>query len=381
MNQTGHYEDINLLDFLAVLWRRKGLIIIGAAALAAAAAIYGFLTPPVWGIEAIFQPSKFLAQPSQTDAGQFVEVASLDVKQITGVISQQTYNGLIASELKLETVPNISAENLKDTNLIRIGTTSKDRDTGVKILTSLFNIIKNELDQKTQFEIKRIEALIAEKEGLLKQNELMVKDQEDEIQRLEIQKNKTKEEIASDANKRKLSDERSRIAGEEMTAVKRKNDELADQIRKVLDRNPGENSTLSLLLYSSQIQMNLQYFNVLNDKISLEKFSQEALRLDNQIKNEEIRQLDIQIDRPRIEIEKLNNDAGSIREKIDPLNERKSRVDYTQLIKAPTPSQNPISPNKKKNILEAGFLGLVLFGVLALAIEFLEKNKKRKTAA
>ncbi len=380
MNQAGNYEDINLLDFLAVLWRRKWLIIVGAAVLASAAGIYSFLTPQVWGIDAIFQPSKFLAQPSQPDMGQFVEVASLDARQIVGMINQQAYSGLIAADLKLETVPNISAENLKDTKLIRIGTTSTDRDAGVKILTSLFNIIKNELDGKTQFELKRIEALVAEKEVLLKQNELTVKDQLSEIKRLEIQKNKTKAEIASDTNKRTLSDERYRITVEEMTAVKQKNDELADQLRKVLDRNPGENSTLSILLYSSQIQLNLQYYNGLNDKMSMEKLTQEALRLDNLIKNEEIRQFDIQIDRARNEIDKLNNNAGNIKKQIDPLNERKSRIDYTQLIKAPTASARPIAPNKKKNIVAAGFLGLVFFGLLALAIEFLEKNKKRKIA-
>ncbi len=380
MNQTGNYEDVNLLDFLSVLWRRKGLIIIGAAVMAAAAGIYSFLAPPVWGIDAIFQPSQYLAQPSQTDIGQFVEVASPDAI-IAGLINQQANKDLIASELKLETVPNISAENLKDTHLIRIGTTSKDRDIGVKVLTLFFNIIKNELDRETQFEIKRIEALVAEKEILLKQNELLVKDQLSEIKRLEIQKNKTREQIASNANKRTLSDERYRITVEEMIAVKQKNDELADQIRKVQDRNLGESGTLSLLLYSSQIQMNRQYLNGLNDRIITEKLAQEALRLDNLIKNEEVRQMDIQIDKPRNEIEKLNNDAGKIRKKIDPLNERKSKVDYSQLIKAPSPSQTPIAPNKKKNILAAGFLGLVFFGLLATTIEFLEKNKKRKIAA
>jgi len=381
MNQTGTYEDINLLDFLAVLWRKKWFIIIGAAVLAAGAGIYSFLQPPVWGFDAIFQPSKFLVQQSQTDVGQFTEVASLETRQIVGLITQQAYSALISAELKIETVPNISAENLKDTKLIRVATASTDRVTGVKVLTSLFNIIKDELDRKTLFEIKRTEALVAEKEVLLRQNEILIKDQLNEIKRLEIQKNKTREEIASDENKRKLSDERYRIAAEEMAAVKQKGDELADQLKKILDRNLGEGSALSVLLYSSQIQMTLQYFNVLNDKISLEKLTQETLRLDNLIKNEEIRQFDIQIDRAKNEIDKLGNSAANIRKQIDPLNERKSRIDYTQLIKAPTATADPIAPDKKKNIVEAGLLGLVLFGFLALAIEFLEKNKKRKTAA
>ncbi|MFW6160581.1 MAG: Wzz/FepE/Etk N-terminal domain-containing protein, partial [Acidobacteriota bacterium] len=66
-----YYDEINLMDYLNVIWKRKWLIIIPTILLAAAAGVYSFLKTPVWEVEAIIQPSKFLVQ---TQSGQFEEV-------------------------------------------------------------------------------------------------------------------------------------------------------------------------------------------------------------------------------------------------------------------------------------------------------------------
>jgi len=62
---------------------------------------------------------------------------------------------------------------------------------------------------------------------------------------------------------------------------------------------------------------------------------------------------------------------------IDNLNERKGRIDYTQLIKEPTSSLYPVSPKKKLIVSITGILGLMIFTVLAFFLEYVEKQKAK----
>ena len=120
------YEDeIELMDYLNVIWKRKWLIIGPTFLLAAIAGIVSFLIPPKWEIDAIIQPSKFFVQ---TEQGQFVEVVVVDPKQIAGQINQETYNRLIAAELNLDLrrFPELKSENLRDTKLVRVSVREHD---------------------------------------------------------------------------------------------------------------------------------------------------------------------------------------------------------------------------------------------------------------
>jgi len=75
------------------------------------------------------------------------------------------------------------------------------------------------------------------------------------------------------------------------------------------------------------------------------------------------------------EIDKINNEIEDVKNEIGFLNERKGRIDYTQLIKEPTSSISPVSPKKKLNVLIAGILGLFIFTALAFFLDYLEKQR------
>jgi len=60
------------------------------------------------------------------------------------------------------------------------------------------------------------------------------------------------------------------------------------------------------------------------------------------------------------------------------LNDKKARIDYTQLVKEPTSSLFPVSPRKKMNVLVAGFLGVFVFTMLAFFLEYLRKQRNPK---
>jgi len=339
------YEDeIELMDYLNVIWKRKWLIIVPTFLIAVVVGILSFLTPPQWEVDAIIQPSKFFVQ---TEQGLFEEVVVVDPRQIAGQINQESYNRLIAAELNLDLrrFPELKSENLRDTKLVRISVRENDIDKGKAILTSLFNHLKRELDRKIDVEMRGIDTQIFAKENSIKQNEigikeienqidlrkLKIKDRENEIktreneikkrnndikfkeldvQSKEIDKERIRKEIEADHNKLKISEERVQSIMEEMKAVKGRIDEIDEQLRKALAEKKQGGDAVSLLLYSNEVQQNLRYYNTLDEKLSTEKVTQENLRLNIRDKQEQLRQIDTQI-------QQINTQKDSISAEID----------------------------------------------------------------
>jgi len=400
-----NYEDeIELMDYLNVFWKRKWLIILPTLFCVIAAGVISFLLPPKWEVDAIIQPSKFLVQ---TEQGQFEEVVVVDPKQIAGQINQASYNHLIAAELNLNltSFPKLKAENLRDTNLVRISLKEQDVQKAKLILTSLFNHLKRDLDKKIDVEIKGVDTKISINENLIKHKELLIKDRlneikikeneikskEIDIKSKEIEKTKLTQEIQSIEKKLIISKARITSILEEMKAVKKRIDELENDQRKALAEKKEGGEALSLLLYSNEVQNNLRYYNTLDEKLSTEKIAQENLSLLIKTKNEEIKQMDTQIEKHRTEIntikaqideikneiQKIKNEIENVKDQIGLLKEKKGRIDYAQLIKEPTSSLYPVSPRKKLNVLIAGILGLMIFTILAFFLEYVEKHKAK----
>ncbi|MCP2521099.1 Wzz/FepE/Etk N-terminal domain-containing protein, partial [SCandidatus Aminicenantes bacterium Aminicenantia_JdfR_composite] len=138
-------EEIELMDYLKVIWKRKWLIIIPTLICVIIAGIISFLLPKKWEIDTIILPSKMLIQTAQ---GGFEEVVVIDPKQIAGQINEKTYNNLIAAELNLSIreFPKLKAENLRDTKLIRVSIVESDIEKAKSILYSLFKHLKRDLD-------------------------------------------------------------------------------------------------------------------------------------------------------------------------------------------------------------------------------------------
>jgi len=199
---------------------------------------------------------------------------------------------------------------------------------------------------------------------------------------------------------------------EEMIEVKKRIDELDEQQRKALGEKKQEGDAISLLLYSNEVQQNFRYYNTLDEKLSNEKITQENLYLAIRNKEEQLRQIDNQIQQIntqkeiikteiddiltqiaviKTEIEKVKNTINTVKNEIEKvkntintketeiklLENKKARIDYTQLIKEPTSSLYPVSPKKKLNVLIAGILGLMAFTMLAFFLESLEKQKAK----
>jgi capsular polysaccharide biosynthesis protein len=401
-----HENELELIDLLNVIWKRKWLIIVATFVCVLLAAVISFLLPPVWEVDAIILPSKFLIQ---TEQGGYQEVVVTDPKQIAGQINQESYNNLIAAELKLdiETFPELEAENLRDTNLVHIKVRDKDITEAKSILQSLFNHLKNNLDKKIDVEIKELDTQITAKANSIKdlENEIKTKENEIkkrtnqiklkdlEIQSKEIEKDRIKKQIESDQNKMKISEERVVSIMEEMKSVKGRIDDLDLQLKKVIAEKKEMSEAVSVLLYSNEVQQNLRYYNTLDEKLSFERIAEENLNLDIKENQENIRRMDNQINQNNTEkeiirteintimneIENIKNAINTFQSQIKLMGDRKLRIDYAQLVKEPTSSLSPVAPKKILNMLIAAIFGVVTFTLAAFFIEYIDKSRGRKT--
>ncbi|MBA7552151.1 hypothetical protein ES705_44705 [subsurface metagenome] len=200
-------DEIELIDYLNVIWKRKWLIIIPTFFLVIAVGVISFLLPKQWEINAIIVPSKFLIQ---TESGTFNEVVVVDPKQIVSQINEKTYDILIAAELNLDirTFPKLEAGNIRDTKLVRISIKENDVEKARRILYSLFNHLKRDLDKKINVEFKDIDTQIANNENLIKQKGFNIKNKGSEIKFNQIEKNKARQIMLSSENKLEISEDR-----------------------------------------------------------------------------------------------------------------------------------------------------------------------------
>jgi LPS O-antigen subunit length determinant protein (WzzB/FepE family) len=375
MNKPDSGDEINLWEYIQILSKRKWIIILPTALLATIVGIYSFLKTPVWEVDGILQPSKFLVQ---TQDGKFEEILVVDPKQIVGQINQASYNGLAAAALNLNPrkVPRIQAENLRDTKLVRIWLRDQDIEKGKKILDTLFAALQIDLNRKIDVELQGIDTQIAGYENGILLNELKIKDQHKEIEIYLIQKEKIRQEIVTEENKLQISERRAQALAEEMKAVKNRIDDFDDRWKKVLTEQKQGADAVLMLLFSSEAQTNLRYLNTLEENLSREKNTQEGLLLNAKSKAESLKELDAQIEKKKNDIDKIKNDTETLRQQSSLLKGRKARIDYAQWVKEPTSSLNPTGPSKILVILVAGFMGLVVMSFFVLFIDLIQKQKR-----
>lgn len=370
-------EEIELMDYFNVLWKRKWLIIIPTLALILMVGLVSFLLPNIWEVDAIIVPSKFTVQ---TEQGNFEEVVTVPPQQIAGQINEESLNLLISSELNIELkkFPSFKANHLRDTNLIRVSARVKNPEMTKSVLLSLFEHLKVDLDKKADVQMKDADAQIENKENEIQHKNLVIKDNLNAIKFNQIEKNKTRQNILFSGNKLEISKDRVKSIMEEMKTVKKRIDEIAEQQKNALAEKQQGVDAISLLLYSNEIQNNLRYYNTLDEKLSSERITQENLNLLIKEKEEEVKQLDNQIENLNNQIDKIKNEIEDIKNEIGFLRNKKDRIDYARLVKEPTVSIDPVAPKEKLNMVIAGVFGLFLFTFLAFLLENTQKQKSKK---
>ena len=382
-------------DYFRVIRKRRWLVILPTLFCILVVGAVSFILPKKWEVDCIIRPSEFFIQ---TTAGVYQEFSVSNPRQIAELINQGAYDTRLSAYLNIPPAdfPRLTAENLRNTNLVRVSLRVSRIERGKAILLRLFELLKSDLDRNIKVEMKSLETLIANNENEIVRQDLNIKDKENsitvkrneiqlknmEIKAKEVGKEGIEQEIKSTGNLLKISEERIKNILEEMGEVRTRVQQIEEQKNKVLAE--GKDNTLSLLLYSNETQENLRYYNTLNGELSNERTNQENLKLSVQKKQDELRYMDIQIEMMRTgiktltaQIDEIENDIERTRNEIRRiqndtllLKEKQVRYDLSQLIKEPTPSTSPVSPKRLLNVLLAAILGLSLFTLLAFALEY-----------
>lgn len=315
---NGYENETELMDYLKVIWKRKWFIVIPTFFCIVVALVISLLLPPKWEVDALIQPSKFL---KQTKKGKFKDVLLIDFKQIAGQIDGGFYNNLIASELNMDIrkLPKFKTENLKDTNLVRISIREKDVEKAKLFLNSLLKHLKEELDEKAKIELQGIKTKLNSNK---KENSRI----EQEI------KAYYKNELNSIRQRKEYIEK-------EIGILMKRTEKLEKEERLSLKEKKGSE------------------FEYLTTLVEL---------LKNTIKAEE---------NIKLELKDKKNTSHKLKKRIHDLDERRKRIYYAQIIKEPNSSLSPASPQKLTNVLIAGILGLLIFGMLAFLLEYIEKQK------
>jgi capsular polysaccharide biosynthesis protein len=330
-----HYEDeIELIDYLRVIWKWKHLIIVGTVVCGVIAAIISLNMNKIYSIGMVLRPGIL-------SIGEQGKNVYIDTPQnIKALIDSGTFNNDILSYLndsKMDKVPkrlNFKVTILKGSDTIKIQYETANTKQGIiiqnrlnklllEMYTKLVRHFKNEYDMKLS----------------------LLKSETDYIK------------TAIQSYKRNVKNIEKRIDElvSEIELIKNNTANLIKERNKLLSKNPKESNILSALLYSNTIQQNLELSNNYQNEIN-----------DYKLKREE-------------EAQKIEGSENKIAEKsneIVNLQFKKDNIQNIQILQPPTSSPNPIKPKTKLNIILALVVGLFIMLFLAFFLEYLSKHKK-----
>ena len=311
-------DEIQLIDYLRVIWKWKWLIILGTFVCMVVAGVVSFNMPKIYEVSMTIEPGII----GVDKGGKFIYLDSRD--NIEGKIKGGIYNRRIQKALNinpLETDIKFEVSHQKGTNFIKV--------------TSEWE------ENEAEFGKKSLVQLVA---FISKENEDVIKQRKDDYEKQILMKqNQIKENEAT----LKIIQDREKELLQEIKNVEDNTERMVKERNNVL-QHKGNSDDISLLIYSTTIQQNVAYFNQLSNQIN-------DIRTKKEIASIKIENLKVQIDRLDLE---------------------KSIIKNIRVIQNPEASISPIKPKKKLIIVLAGVVAFMMMMFLAFFLEYIQKAKK-----
>jgi capsular polysaccharide biosynthesis protein len=330
-------DEIELIEILRVMWKWKYLILVGTAAFALVAGVISSNKPKVYRINMVLKPGVVKIDRF----GRRIHVDS--ASNMKALLEAGTFTNEIrdyVKTLKEKDKPGplqFRVTALKQSNIIKISYETQRVDTGIQILTHIPELLR----KKYAEEIRHFE-----------------KEYDDKIQ------NKT-EELADAESKKKITESiitvfenRSKELTLAIQDIENNNRRLVVE-KERYNKNSNENSVNIYLLYSSEIQKNLQLMNEYKSQLSELLSTKEEDKLQLKRTEERIRFLSMEIAE---------------------LNKEKNSIQYIEVLQPPTSSRSPIKPKTKVAVMIAFVVGLFVTVFSSFFLEYLLDHRRRKTS-
>ncbi len=239
-------DEIELIDIVRVLWKRRQLIVLGTLLLILGAVGVSFILPKVYEVSTIIEPG---IRPIADANGQIVnEMPVVSPEALKETISGGAYDGPIQKKLNIaaKDYPTIQVSTAKNTTLVKVVIESSDPGKAVAVLNELLIQVSADIQGKLENEKSKIE------------NEI---------------------ELA------RISDQ---SLNEKITLIERQVADTSTKIQELeKDRQKSmatrSSDAMSVLLYSNEIQNQQIYLNSLQEKLKDLKTATltAVVRLDN----------------------------------------------------------------------------------------------------
>jgi len=344
-------DEIELIDYLRVVWEWKWLIIVGTLLCIFAAAIYGFTRPVV----KMYKVSALIEIDPQAKLDPLDKIKSMIEY---GIFNQQILNDL--SNLQGASVPGslaFEANIPKGLNILNIAYKTPNVDLGKVVLNSLIKRLEQEYIQQARYQFEKklneISTHMAQIEALNERIRL-VKDR--------IAQTKKVLEQAQSSSDKLVAKRKAILLGSNAKTDHRDIFMYAAAIKQVIDYPLVLRERIDWLVseknyISAKIMSEVSIIKDLASAIKSLKIAGEA-----NVGDEENFLLKL-----KSEIETLKRDRGKI-----------TAVIVKQL---PTASLLPIKHKAKRNALLAGVVGFFLMVFFAFFIEYIKNASKRTQKA
>ena len=246
------YEDeIELMDYLKVLWKGKYLILVGTIACALVAGIVSFNMTKVYETKMVISPGILKIG----DNGDRLYIDSL--QNIQTMIDSGSFTGQILEGMEKPAEGDLPKDlsfkvtTPKGLNALQISYETSDKKQGLQILSDLGNLLREKFrtvvsyyqqeyemqkDQQTN-ELGKIDSNISNVKAAIKNKELEIKDQSQRATEVES----------------------------EIDRIGKNTELLISERNKFLSNKRTDDNVLSALLYSNTIQESIAYLNTIRN--------------------------------------------------------------------------------------------------------------------
>ena len=385
--QNNYYPDdeIELIDYLRVLWKWKWLIISGALFCALAAFIYGFTHPAVkmYKVSTLVEINpKVTGSPKETDLPDKIksgiESGIFDVQIMKDLSSSSAYPNIETLAFEISVFKGLS--------ILHIVYETPYPDAGKAVLDSLVKQLEESYKKRVEHTRSEIVDVVETKESFIK----------DIKERIMLTEKKNKKDIMVKKNRIKSSTAKIEALKEnigriENTMVYMKRalsqaesnaEKLVPKIKAALVDPQDSTGHENVDIRVSAIQQLLNHPITLRNQIDSLAWEKEKILVDILSEKNRMKKLEAEIEllkaksnmsAEKIEIAKLKSEIESL---------KRDRNQLTAIImkQNPTISSLSIKPTTKRNALLGGVVGLFFFVFLAFFIEYIKNASKSSPA-
>ncbi len=372
-NDHRYYPDdeIELMDYLLVIWKWKYIILLGTFSFALAAAIISFMQPQMHRSNIVLKPETFKIDSGRYNNGKKVFISSVEM-----------IKNLIENDLKYKILDYIKSSN--NTNL----SNSLDFQVDIPkasntINVSLVSALADEGTTKLNYLIK---ALLAEyannvksiQEGFEKNIEAKKREIAELLFKEKRDKAAKKREIAELLFKEKREIAKIEKYQQELSEIESK----IKLLQESKDNSQSKEYFLNKLSIENDYRNTFQKYFELNEnaKFNLYKIQKDIINVSKELETFEKGKNNIQNDSNYGKrLSDTQKSIAIISKEIEKLEKEKLNIPNIQIIQPPVTTEIPKTIKTQRNVVLSSVLGLVMMLLVSFFIEYSSKYKDRKS--